>query len=339
MTSQMPVPHPLRLKPVLIERPWGGRRLRAALRKEPHDGLPIGESWELADLPAGSSTFADPPWSGRSFGEVFRDAAPDLFGLPANPRRHYPLLVKFIDAGENLSIQVHPDDAAARLTNSRGKNECWYVVDCAPGCEVLCGFVPGITREALARQVAEGRIEEALVRRPIRPGDFINVPAGTVHAILENALICEISQSSSEIARLWDWGRPSRPDRPIEPDRALAIADFSPSDSRPDHRRIYVRHTADSFGSIPLVANDFFEVKLLSFPDDPADRSLEFDNPHGVIACVVHGSGSWSSPPGRQGAFSLGETWFLPAGLDSMTVHPNSGNLRLLVSRPLRFDP
>lgn len=330
----MQAPEPLRLRPALIERPWAGDRLRTVLHKNAPEGKKIGESWELSDHPAAPSSFQDGAFGRHTFGEVFRGHAADLFDLPARPEAPYPFLVKFIDACENLSIQVHPDERHASTPGSRGKSECWYVIDCKPGSHVLCGFHGQVSPERLREAARNGDFDQVLERRPIRPGTFINVPAGTVHAILEGTLICEISQTSSEIARLWDWGRPPRPDRVIDIETAIEYANFEADASTSDEEKPYATETAALTGISTLLRNRHFEVRLLVIQGGEGERTFELPNPHGLVASVVQGAAAWTWPPGGRGGVSIGETWLLPAGLTTLTLDPGREDLKLLLVQP-----
>lgn len=329
-------PEPLRLKPALIERVWAGHRLRELLHKQTPDGRPVGEAWELADHPSGPSGFADGEFRDSTFGAVFRSRHRDLFNL-SDPGGAYPLLVKFIDAGESLSIQVHPDDENASRHRARGKSECWYVIDCEPGSQVLCGCRPGITPTTLRQAALDGRLETALARIPIQPGTFVNVPAGTIHAILKGTLVCEISQTSNEIARLWDWGRIPTPDRKLDIESAIGYTRFQFPETMEPGERPYSVDTAGREGNLLLVRNRFFEVRLVSLCSGSPEFPLQLENPHGAIVCVVGGSGGCAWSTGRGLAFRMGETWLLPAGLDTLRLRCDSEELRLLVGRPLAF--
>lgn len=325
---------PLRLRPALIERPWAGNRLRTLLNKNGPEGLRIGESWELSDHPSAPSGFQETVFGAKTFGEVYRGHAEDLFGLPARPTDPYPFLLKFIDARESLSIQVHPDDTQAPPSGSGGKSECWYVVDCNPDSHVLCGFHGPISPDQLRKAAETGEFNRVLERRPIQPGTFINVPAGTVHAILEGTLICEISQTSSEIARLWDWNRPPRDDRKIDIEAAVRYACFEPESSRPRNESPFGVETRDSIGLTTLVRNRHFEVRLGVIRQGEGPAEFQIDNPHGLALCVVQGNGRWSWPEGRAGTLHMGESWLLPAGLTRLTFEPDDSDLRLLFGRP-----
>ena len=146
---------PLKMRPVFKERVWGGRRLADLLGKPLPSGKPIGESWELADHPNGTSTVANGPLAGQSLRHVVEAHAADLFGKPAMSawRERLPLLVKIIDAAQDLSLQVHPDDAcaAANRLNDIGKTECWVILAAEPGSRLITGVRPGVHRDEFRR--------------------------------------------------------------------------------------------------------------------------------------------------------------------------------------------
>lgn len=330
----MQAPEPLRLRPALIERPWAGDRLRTVLHKNAPEGMMIGESWELSDHPSAPSSFQEGAFSTQTFGEVFRAHAADLFDISSRPPGPYPFLVKFIDARENLSIQVHPDDAHAPAPGSGGKSECWYVIDCKPGSHVLCGFHGEVSPDQLRKAAHSGDFDQILERRPIHPGTFVNVPAGTVHAILEGTLICEISQTSSEIARLWDWNRPPRKERRIDIETAVMYANFEPDTSKAPGDRPFDLETSELTGLMTLVQNRHFEVQLMSMKQGQGSRTVEFINAHGLALSVVQGDGAWSWTGGGTGRLGVGETWLLPAGLSTLTFDSGDNDLRLLLVSP-----
>lgn len=329
--------YPLRLDPFFSPRPWGGDRLRAQLGKATPPGERIGESWELSDHPDGPSRIANGPYAGKLFGELFREEPAGMCGIDAAPER-FPLLVKYIDAGEDLSIQVHPDDANARPRGDRGKTECWYIIDCPEGAELICGLNKGVGPEELLGAAEAGDIERLLRRRPIRPGSFVYVPAGTVHAILAGTLFCEIQQSSNLTYRLWDWGR--KPARPLHIEDAVAVANYGQvEDASPESPRVI--ETEGKTGEIDLVRNAYFDVRLLCRPPGEDRVPWEFENPHGVIVNVLEGGGRWqvegSDAALDESAIRAGETWFIPAGIGSACLSTGPNGLRLLLSRSMEL--
>jgi mannose-6-phosphate isomerase len=318
------------MAPFFSPRPWGGDRLRSRLGKSvPQDAGKIGESWELSDHPDGRSTIAGGPLAGLDFGEALRRHPRAMCGLDEPPPR-YPLLVKFIDAAEDLSIQVHPDDAHAAAAGDRGKNECWFIMDCRPGAELIHGLAPDVGPDALRRAVEAGNLPSRLRRVRIQPGDFIEVPAGTVHAIPAGTLLCEIQQSSNLTYRIWDWNR--EPRRELHVEQALAVV---------------VYHAADPAGALQrtaqfdpgpwtLLANEYFKV-FLSIWNAGDHCDVRGSNRHGLVLSVVQGAGRLHWPQGEPCELRLGQTWFLMPGLTEWHFEAGPAGMRLLLSQSLEF--
>lgn len=199
--------YPLLLRPRYDEKVWGGRRLETVLGK----GLPldaaVGESLETGD----AAVVRNGPLAGRTLGELARLEGDALLGTRG---RHasgdfgdFPLLVKFIDADDVLSLQVHPDDQGALSLGKRGKTEAWYVVQAEPGAALITGFVDEVTVDEVRAGIEDGSLHRLLERRTVCAGDTLIVPAGTVHAIDAGILLYEIQQNSDVTFRLYDWGR------------------------------------------------------------------------------------------------------------------------------------
>ena len=214
---------PLILSPIYRNSLWGGRRFETALgRKLPGDDV-YAESWQLVDRGTDQSVVAAGPLAGATLGSLVSTRGRELLGRHS-PQRAFPLLFKFLDACQDLSVQVHPDDErAARLgTPDLGKTEAWYVVDAAPGSRVYAGlrFDPEIPEDEKHRVFTEavraGRCEEMLHSFFAKPGDCIFIPAGTVHAIGSGLLVAEIQQCSDVTYRLHDWNR-TGPDGKLRP--------------------------------------------------------------------------------------------------------------------------
>lgn len=192
------------LKPELKENIWGGSRLKTDYGYEiPSDHT--GECWGISAHPNGDDTIREGTFAGKKLSELWQEHR-ELFGNLEGDQ--FPLLVKIIDARDDLSIQVHPDDAyaAANENGSLGKTECWYILDCPEGAELVVGH-NARTREELADMIHQGRWEEFIRRIPIRKGDFIQIDPGTVHAITAGCLILETQQSSDVTYRVYDYNR------------------------------------------------------------------------------------------------------------------------------------
>ncbi len=228
----------IRFTPCFVEKIWGGRKMERLLGKELPAGKKIGESWEISGHPAHLTPAKTPPFQGMDVYGIAKTDGKDVFGRHAEAcAEDFPLLLKFIDAQDVLSVQVHPDDrAAVELEGDgyRGKNECWLIVDCDKDAFLYKGFVEGASLEDFDRLLAEGRLEEILQKVPVQPGDFVNLPAGTVHAIGAGIVLCEIQQSSDLTYRVYDWNRvgaDGKP-RPLHVEKARRVMDFSPVEGK-----------------------------------------------------------------------------------------------------------
>lgn len=193
--------------------PWGGSALRDVFHKEIPDQV-TGESLEISVLPGLESRAAD----GRTLTQILREGGEAVRGTQVG--EEFPLLLKFISARERLSVQVHPDDAYARVHEGGklGKTEAWVILDCEPGAQLVYGIREGVTRKALEEACAQGgkAVEACLRYVDVHPGDVFYIPAGTVHAIGGGILILEIQQSSDVTYRFWDWGRLNKAGNPRE---------------------------------------------------------------------------------------------------------------------------
>ncbi len=223
---------PLLLEPVLQAKPWGGRNL-AALGKQLPPGPPIGEAWEVSDRPEGSATVAAGPLKGRTLAELMRQAPEELVGDSQASR--FPLLFKFLDCREVLSLQVHPDDSAAAPFGDLGKEEAWVVLETDPGAHIYIGFESETSPEAVREAIAANRLDALLRRVEVEPGDVFHLLPGTVHAIGSGLMLAEIQQSSNLTYRLYDWGRVGLDGKPRELhlEQGLEVMRFGPWEPTP----------------------------------------------------------------------------------------------------------
>jgi mannose-6-phosphate isomerase len=209
--------HPLRFEPIFKRLVWGGRRLATVLRKPIGEGSEYAESWEISDHRNGLSRVADGPFAGATLRELVVNHGEHLFGSAVGAREQFPLLVKFIDAQQDLSVQVHPDDdLGRRLANDNGKTETWVIVHAEPGALIYAGLKEGTTREAMIAAIEAGTVESLLHSFPARNGDCILIPAGTVHAIGAGVVLAEFQQMSDATFRLHDWNRMGLDGQPRE---------------------------------------------------------------------------------------------------------------------------
>lgn len=194
---------PLFLKPVFQEKIWGGSRLRTVFGFDiPNDK--IGEDWAISAHPHGVSVVENGPFKGWKLDDLWKEHK-ELFGHPTEPV--FPLLIKILDAEDDLSVQVHPDDAYGMAHEGElGKTECWYIIDAEPGAEIIYGH-HAKTREELAEMFQDSRWDDLLKKVPVKKGDFFYVPSGTIHAIGKGIMILETQQSSDTTYRVYDYDR------------------------------------------------------------------------------------------------------------------------------------
>lgn len=228
--------YPLRFEPLFRRYIWGGRRLGTVLNKPIGPGEDYAESWEIVDHGNDQSVVAYGELRGMQLDELVADYGPALLGRH-HPQRQFPLLFKFLDANQSLSVQVHPDDRqAARLDPpDLGKTEAWVVIHADPGSVIYAGLREGVSRETLEAAMAAGQTESCLHRFPIRAGDCVFIPAGTVHALGAGLVIAEIQQASDTTFRLFDWNRvgaDGKP-RPLHIRAGLDAIDFTRGPVRP----------------------------------------------------------------------------------------------------------
>jgi mannose-6-phosphate isomerase len=200
--------YPLRFKPILRRLIWGGRRLGTVLHKPIGEGSDYAESWELSDYHDQVSVVEGGGLAGATLRDLVRSRTDELLGNALGPRDQFPLLVKFIDAREALSVQVHPDDVTGRrLANDNGKTETWVILDTEPGSLIYAGLKQGVGRDEFAAAIDSGEVEHLLHRFEPKPGDSVLIEAGTVHAIGAGVLLAEIQEMSDATFRIYDWGR------------------------------------------------------------------------------------------------------------------------------------
>ncbi|MFZ1934161.1 MAG: type I phosphomannose isomerase catalytic subunit, partial [Thermoguttaceae bacterium] len=203
-----PIPlYPLRFEPIYQYRLWGGRRLADVLTAPlPGDG-PIGEAWVLSDRDDHQSAVANGPLKGRTIGQLLKQWPEQLLGKLAGRFRRFPLLLKFLDAHDMLSVQVHPSDWQTNYLppGETGKTEAWVVLEAGTESRIYAGLKPATTADNLRRAIANGAVAEHLVCFMPKPGDGVFLPAGTVHALGGDVVVFEVQQNSDVTFRLYDW--------------------------------------------------------------------------------------------------------------------------------------
>lgn len=294
--------YPLLLIPIFDERPWGLRDLRPIYTKIVKE--PIGESW----LTWHDNRIANGPFAGRTLGDIATEYKRALVGSAAVCEDRFPLLVKFLFPSEKLSLQVHPDDPAARRAGEPcGKTECWYVLDAQPGAQVALGLKGGTTTAEFAEAIRENRADELLNWINVYPGDMLFVAAGTVHTIGGGMVLVETQQTSDITYRLYDYGR----------GRELQIKDGIAAVKLNTRAGKVVRQAGDNPNM--LVRSPFFQVEKLKLAT-PLDARVTPESPHIIVA--IGGSGVVESPAMEPISFAKGEAVVVPATVPGYSVRP-----------------
>ena len=314
--------YPFRFQPIFRQYIWGGRRLQTYLNKQIGDGEDYAESWEIVDHGEDQSIVANGSLCGMSLGEIVKDRATELLGekvaaqisaenVPEKLKGRFPLLLKFLDANRNLSVQVHPNDAQGSLLSppDLGKTEAWYVMASDPGAKIFAGLKEGVSKSDFEDAIKSGRVEETLNAFEPKVGDCIFIPAGTVHALGEGIVIAEIQQSSDTTFRVFDWNRVGADgkSRPLHIEQSLDVINFEKGPVSP----INQADNARNIESLELVSCDKFTIELhqLNRPKDYTSNGCF------RILAMIDGEATISADPSQK-PLSKGETILIPASLE-----------------------
>ena len=309
--------HPLRFEPIFKRLIWGGRKLSTILSKPIGEGSQYAESWEISDHRSDVSRVAEGPLRGLTLRELADQHGEALLGRAVGPRNQFPLLIKFIDAQQDLSVQVHPDDDLGRtLVDDNGKTETWVIVHAEPDSKIYAGLKTGITREDMARAIEEGTVETLIHSFPARAGDCIFIPSGTVHAIGAGVVLAEVQQMSDATFRLHDWGRlgvDGRP-RPLHLDEALQAIDFSAGPVSP---MTTVAEPIEGGTRESLAKSDYFALERLVLTG-----SSTLGDPDRFTIVLGLGGEAQIQSSGGSTTLSLGQTVLLPAAIGTCQINP-----------------
>lgn len=314
-------PYPLVLEPILKEKVWGGRRL-AGLGKDLAEGVMVGESWEVADLDSTSadgaggeaahSVILNGEMRGLTLREAMTAMGPNLMGsVRASDSGGFPLLAKYLDAREHLSVQVHPSvEYASAHPGAHLKTETWYIVDAEEDGAIYRGVQAGVTAEGFRKAIEEGGVEELLVRVPVRGGDVHHLESGTVHALGGGVLVAEVQTPSDTTFRVYDWGRTGRK---LHVDEAMACIDFGGEESS------VIRGDGGARSRLVETAHYVLSEVRIGEGEGRIER-LESDRP--VVWMVMQGSGRICATDEGFGDVEVvaGTTVLLPASLRSVRV-------------------
>ena len=313
--------YPLKFQPILKDKIWGGQKLQQILNK-PTSSTEAGESWEISDVEGDTSVVSNGTMAGTSLKLMMELHTTDLLGHKNFQQfgTKFPLLIKFIDAKSDLSVQLHPNDALAKARhNSFGKTEMWYVVQADPDSNLIVGFNQPMTKELYLKHLEAKTLESILNFDTVEAGDTYFIEVGRIHAIGAGVLLAEIQQTSDITYRVYDWDRVDSKGnhRELHNDIALEAFDFD----MPDNYR--VNYSRDAQTSTELVSCPYFTTNVLE-----VKTSLLVENNHDsfMIYMCVEGS-AIVKIEGHQTEFSKGETVLIPAGIKSFSISANHAKL------------
>jgi mannose-6-phosphate isomerase len=312
--------YPLKFKPVFKEVIWGDQRLKTELNKDIPTDRKIGESWEVSAVKDNYSFVNNGFLAGNSLPELIEVYMGDLVGEKIFDKygQEFPLLLKFIDANDVLSIQVHPDDELARSRhNSNGKTEMWYVIAAEEGAELISGFNREMDKDTYLRHLKNNTLPEILNHEKVKAGDVFFLPAGRVHAIGAGILLAEIQQTSDITYRIFDWNRVGKDGKPrqLHTDEALDAIDYEYYGDYKTHYELKQNEAST------LVQCNYFTTNVLE-QDKPRQRDLiELDS--FVVYMCMDGKVEITYNEENSVVMEKGETILVPAAIEHLAYKPH----------------
>jgi len=303
--------YPFKFIPIYQERIWGGENLAKVFGRK-ISGDHIGESWDLSSHRNGTSIVENGYLAGKNLNELIAEYKEQLMGKKFN--NEFPLLIKILDANDNLSVQVHPDDEyAQRVEGEAGKTEAWYVIHAKENAHIIYGLKNNITKEDFSKAVENNEIGDVVKRVPVKAGDMIFVPAGIIHALLDGVMVYEVQQNSDTTYRVYDYDRvgDDGKKRELHIEKALEVIDFAEQPS--------CIFTGNSINC------QYFSMEKLSITGEKHEITKE----QFIIYCVIAGSGEIQHQESTV-CLSPGDTVLIPACLGEFKL---KGNLDLLKIR------
>lgn len=280
--------YPLTFHPIFKERVWGGRQLQELYGKQLPPDVPIGESWEITDRPEGVSVISNGPLASKDLHWLMEHHAAELLGSARPQNGRFPLLVKLLDAQDDLSLQVHPPAHKAAGLGGEPKTEMWYVAQATPTAQIYVGLKKGVTAQIFENKLHDGSVAECFHRHTIKAGDAMFLPSGRVHALGAGSVIFEIQQNSDTTYRVFDWNRVGLDGKPrdLHLPQAMASIDFSDFEPALLPQEIILEN---GIRRRPLVTHELFSADLLSLP---ANSSLPLTHKGPLVLAVTNGRAS-----------------------------------------------
>ncbi|MCI8655371.1 MAG: class I mannose-6-phosphate isomerase [Clostridia bacterium] len=256
---------PIFLEPAYKEYIWGGKKLKNIFNKKVKNEECTAESWEISTNKNGESIIKNGEYKGKTLTEIYnkKELRKEIFGTKCENLEEFPILVKFIDANECLSVQVHPDNKyAIEKESSQGKTEMWYILECEPGAQIICGVKTGIDKKALEEGINANNIIECLNYIDVKKGDAIYIPSGTIHALLGKTLVAEVQQNSNITYRVYDWDRTDKEGkkRELHIEKALEVIDTK---NTPELKNIQ-----KDIEKVNVVKSEFFTTNKINVTEE-----------------------------------------------------------------------
>ena len=302
----------LKLKPALKDYLWGGTRLKTEYKME-SDLEKVAEAWVLSTHKDGPSIVLNGELCGKTLTEAVEIFGTDCLGKNGKKFSYFPILIKLIDAKDDLSVQVHPNDEyALKVEGEYGKTEMWYIVDCEEGAALYYGFKEEISKEEFRKKIADNTITDVLNRVPVKKGDVFFIPSGTIHAIGKGILIAEIQQNSNTTYRVCDYGRlgaDGKP-RPLHIDKAVEVTNLTPPPK------------TEGLTAGTLAECEYFKVRLFNSDEQ---KEIEVDNSSFTSLLCLEGEVSFDGV-----TLVKGDCAFIPANRGKIVFE---GSATLIESR------
>ena len=319
--------YPLLFEPNLHPVVWGGHHLRPYKGLEPSDE-PVGESWEVSAVPTSTSIISNGEWKDRDMISVINEYPEAILGKSVNEKYHgqLPLLVKFIDANKDLSIQVHPNDKMAMREHGKmGKSEMWYIIKADEGAHLYAGFKQSITPYEYQKRVEDGTITDVLADHQVKAGDVFYLPAGRVHAICGGIMLAEVLQSSDVTYRIYDYNRPGLDGKPRELHTELAAQalDYHVEEN---YRTEYSDNTNRA---IQIVDTPYFDVRVMEISKS-FHRDLRKYDSFIITMCIEGDCQIHVRKTGDDIILKQGNSTLIPAAIADYDVTPLLGTTRIL---------
>lgn len=318
--------YPIKFTPIFHEKIWGGNRMRTILNKDYGDLPNCGESWELSGVEGNISVASNGMLAGNNLNELVEIYMGDLVGDKVYEKfgQEFPLLIKFIDAQDDLSIQVHPDDKLSKERhNAYGKTEMWYLAGTENGALINSGFNQEMSRQKYLEYFNAGKLTDLLHYDEAEVGDVYFIPAGRVHAIGKGCLVAEIQQTSDVTYRIYDYNRKDDQgnERELHTDLALDAIDFSYA------KEYKTKYEVETNKSVKLVSCPYFTTNILEFKGEVEKDYNEIDS--FVIYMTMEGSFDIVSEAGTE-TIEMGETVLVPASLESIQLKARSASVKIM---------